>query len=93
MGFEIFRQDARTVAAVERKLAVISEAVVRLGDQGPELCPGLPWHNIHGLRNWLRRQYDRVDVDTIWQTIAQDLPPLQASVKASLSRLADAKSE
>ena len=37
MDFEAFRQDAKTVAAVERKLLVISEAAVRLGEQGPLL--------------------------------------------------------
>ena len=50
MDFETFRQDQRTVAAVERKLSLISEAAVRLGDQAPELCPGLPWHNIRRAR-------------------------------------------
>ena len=89
MDLDTFRQDARTVSAVERKLSVISEAAVRLGDNGPELCPGLPWHNIRGLGNWLRHQYDRVDVETLWHTIVQDLPPLKASVAAALRRGAE----
>ena len=46
---------------MERKLAVMSEAAVRLGDQALMLCPGLPLHNIRGLGNWLRHQYDRVE--------------------------------
>jgi len=39
MNFESFREDAKTVAAVERKLLSISEAAVRLGERAPELCP------------------------------------------------------
>ena len=65
MDFESYRADRKTIAAVERKLLLISEAAIRLGDRGPALCPGLPWDNIRGLGNWLRHQYDRVDVETV----------------------------
>jgi uncharacterized protein with HEPN domain len=46
-----FRADAKTIAAVERKLQVISEASIRLGDQAEVLCPGLPWRDIRGIGN------------------------------------------
>lgn len=42
MDFDAFRSDPKTIAAVERKLQVISEAAVRLGSKADELCPGLP---------------------------------------------------
>lgn len=80
-----FRADAKTLAAVERKLQVISEAAIRLGDQAEILCPGLPWRNIRGIGNWLRHQYDRVDVEAIWRTVVDDLPPLQSAVTRALS--------
>jgi uncharacterized protein with HEPN domain len=80
-----FRADAKTVAAVERKLQVISEAAIRLGDQVEILCPGLPWRNIRGIGNSLRHQYDRVDVEAIWRTVVDDLPPLQSAVTRALS--------
>ena len=43
MDFEAFREDPKTVAAVERKLLVISEAAVRLGETAEIVCPGPPW--------------------------------------------------
>jgi uncharacterized protein with HEPN domain len=64
MDLEAFREDPKTVAAVERKLLLISEAAVRLGDDAERLCPGLPWRNIRGIGNWLRHRYDSVDVET-----------------------------
>jgi uncharacterized protein with HEPN domain len=82
-----FRADLKTVAAVERKLQVISEAATRLGDQAEVLCPGLPWRNIRGIGNWLRHQYDRVDTDAIWRTVVDDLPPLQSAITSALSSL------
>jgi uncharacterized protein with HEPN domain len=84
MDFSSFRQDPKTIAAVERKLQVISEAAVRLGEHAERLCPGLPWHNIRGIGNWLRHQYDRVDVETVWNTVTGDLPTLKAEVHRAL---------
>jgi uncharacterized protein with HEPN domain len=47
----------------------------------------MPWRNVRGIGNWLRHQYDRVDVETIWQTVADELPALQAAMKRALSAL------
>jgi uncharacterized protein with HEPN domain len=84
MDVSAFRADAKTVAAVERKLQVISEAAIRLGDQAEVLCPGLPWRNIRGIGNWLRHQYDHVDVESIWLTVIENLPTLAIAVKQAL---------
>lgn len=87
MDFESFRSDPKTVAAVERKLLVVSEAAIRLGDQGPAVCPDQPWPKIRGTGNWLRHQYERINLDDIWRTVTDDLPPLKASVARALSQL------
>ena len=79
-----FHSDAKTIAAVERKLLVISEAAVRLGDQAEMLCPGLPWRDIRGIGNWLRHQYDRVDAQAVWRTVSNDLPRLESAVARAL---------
>ena len=89
LDFEDFRQDQKTVAAVERKLQVISEAAIRLGEGAEQLCPGIAWRNIRGLGNWLRHQYDRIDLETLWLTLTADLPPLLLSVEDAISRLPD----
>ena len=68
MDFEAFREDPKTISAVERKLLVISEAAIRLGSDAEELIPGPSWRDIRGLGNWLRHQYDRIDPETIWET-------------------------
>jgi uncharacterized protein with HEPN domain len=82
--FESFRRDPKTVAAVERKLLVISEAAIRLGSEAIVLCPDQPWHKIRGLGNWIRHQYERVDLEGIWETVHGDLPSLKASVQRAL---------
>jgi uncharacterized protein with HEPN domain len=37
--------------------------------------------------NWLRQAYDRLDQDTIWDTVHANLPRLKVGVEAALARL------
>ena len=87
MDFEAFRSDPKTVRAVERSLQIISEAAIRLGDKAQSLCPGVPWNEIRGIGNWLRHQYDKVDLQTVWHTASVDVPRLKASVETALGLL------
>jgi uncharacterized protein with HEPN domain len=87
MDLEAYSKDDRTQAAVERKMLIVSEAAIRLKNDAEMLCPGVPWREIRGIGNWLRHQYDRVEVETIWNTIQDDLPPLRAAVEKALALL------
>lgn len=84
MDFENFRQSPIVIDAVERNLQKISEAAIRLGEQAAALCPGIPWHNVRGMGNWLRHQYDVIDLEIIWLTLTDKLPPLKAAVTLAL---------
>jgi uncharacterized protein with HEPN domain len=84
MSFEQFREDPKTVAAVERKFLVIGEAAVRLGREGPLIVADVPWRQIRDPGNLLRHAYDKVDPEIIRQTITDDLPPSKAAVLKAL---------
>ena len=84
-----YSSDEKTQAAVERKLLIISEAAVRMRDRAEDLCPGLPWNEIRGIGNWLRHAYDRVEIETVWHTIQDDLPVLQRAVERALRKLSE----
>ena len=88
MDFEAFRANAMVVAAVERKLQIISEAAIRLADEADRLCPGVPWRDVRGIGNQLRHAYERIDQATIWNTVVEDLPVLKAAVNHALNRSA-----
>ena len=85
MNSEDFCEDPRTIAAVERKLLIVSEAAIRLGREAEILCPGPPWSDIRGIGNWLRHQYDAVELPVVWKTVRDDLPPLKAAVLRTLA--------
>lgn len=86
MDFESFRFDSKTKAAVERKMLIISEAAIRLKGSAEILCPAVAWRDIRGIGNWLRHRYDRVEVETIWNTIQQDLPSLKTAIEKALEQ-------
>ncbi|MGO4882034.1 MAG: DUF86 domain-containing protein [Bryobacteraceae bacterium] len=85
MDFEEFRGDPKTIAAVERKLQIVSEAAIRLGPDAESRFPGLRWRNIRGMGNWLRHQYDRLELPVIWKSVQADLPPLKTAVLRALN--------
>ena len=87
MDQESYSRDERTQAAVERKLLIISEAAIRLKGSAESLCPEIPWRDIRGIGNWFRHGYDKIDPETIWNTIQDDLPPLKAAVARALRGL------
>ncbi|MBZ5608541.1 MAG: DUF86 domain-containing protein [Acidobacteriia bacterium] len=53
--------------------------------------PAYPGREIRGLGNVLRHEYDRVEGSHLWYTIQDDLPPLKASVGATLRKLQQAE--
>jgi uncharacterized protein with HEPN domain len=72
-------------ATSQRPFQIISEAAIRLGSQAEIRCPGLSWRNIRGMGNWLRHQYERIELSVIWQTAQTDLPQLKAAVLHALN--------
>jgi uncharacterized protein with HEPN domain len=78
--------DHKTFDAIERCLQRISEASKKPGDEAEDLCPGIPWHKLRGLGNFLRHEYDRIEGDRLWFVVERDLAPLKATIEAVLRR-------
>jgi uncharacterized protein with HEPN domain len=87
------QSDRKTRQAVERCISVISEAAVKLGDMGSKYAPDIPWHDIRGIGNAIRHDYDDVNIDTIWEIIIDDLPPLHDACLTALAKLDEEASD
>jgi len=59
----------------------LTEAAIRLGEDGPRLIPNQPWPDIRSMGNWLRHAYDQIDAETIWNTVTYRLPSLKADLE------------
>ena len=85
MDCEAFRSNPMAVAAVGRKLQVISEAAIRLGSEAERRCPDQPWRDLRGMGNHLRHAYERIDLDIIWSAVTDDMPLLKAALLRALT--------
>lgn len=87
MNFNAFSNDKKTTKAVIRCLEVLGEAVNKIPDSIRVRYPNTPWQEMIGMRNRLIHEYFGVDLNIVWQTIEEDLEPLEASVSKVYSDL------
>lgn len=81
MSREDFCSDKKTIKAVVRSLEVIGEAINKIPYNVRARYPEIPWQEIIAMRNRLIHEYFGVDLDIVWQTIEEDLFPLDKIVK------------
>lgn len=81
MTYEQFATDERTVDAVIRNFLVIGEATRHVPDHVHASAAEIPWKLMEGMRHVLVHDYDAVRLDTVWQTVREDLPPLVAPLR------------
>lgn len=87
-GREVFFADTKTQDAVIRNLEIIGQAVRDLGAEPLHAqAPQIPWRQIAGLRNVLAHQYLGVDLDLVWNVVAEHLPRLRVAVDNALKTL------
>jgi len=87
MTRESFSTDKKTIKAVVRSLEVIGEAANKLPDHVRDRYPEISWQEIIGMRNRLIHEYFGVDLDIVWQTIEEDLEPLENAVKKIITEM------
>lgn len=93
MDLDAYRQDEKTRAAVERKLQILTEAVIRLETDAPDEFPGIDWKAYRGMGNFLRHSYHKVSDEIVWNTIQEDLPVLKSIAEKALNRSSSALSD
>jgi uncharacterized protein with HEPN domain len=67
--------------AVTKALETIGEAAVRVSEPTRAAHPEVPWREIIGMRHRLVHGYFEIDLDKVWDTVRNDLPPLIAKLE------------
>ena len=70
-------KDKKTLYAVIRCFEILGEAVKKVPKDIKKKYPQVPWEEIAGMRDKLIHEYFGVDVDTLWDTIHEDLSPFE----------------
>jgi uncharacterized protein with HEPN domain len=86
MDFAGYERDEKTKAAVERKIQILTEAVIRLEQAEGREAYEVDWSAYRGMGNFLRHSYHRVSDEIVWNTVKDDLPVLREIVKQRLGQ-------
>ncbi|MBI4388555.1 MAG: DUF86 domain-containing protein [Nitrospinae bacterium] len=76
--------DRMLLLALVKSIEIIGEAASRLSESRRDEYPHVPWKNIVNMRNRLIHAYFDIDLDTVWNTVTGDLPPLAAEIEKIL---------
>ncbi len=87
MTKEAFIKDKKTINAVVRSLEVIGEAANKIPQNVRDNYPETPWMETIVMRNRLIHEYFGVDLDIVWQTIEEDIVPLEKTIKKMIDDL------
>ena len=69
------------VLSLVKCLEIIGEAASRVSAAYQDRHPEIPWLDIIGMRHRLIHAYYDVNLDIVWRTVTDDLPPLVATLE------------
>jgi|BarGraIncu00222A_1022003.scaffolds.fasta_scaffold104047_1 uncharacterized protein with HEPN domain len=79
--------DRQLTLALVKEVEIIGEAAGRISDDVRVAVPAIPWVDVIGMRNRLVHVYFDIDLDRLWDTVQQDLPPLAEELERTLAGL------
>ncbi|MBI2172138.1 MAG: DUF86 domain-containing protein [Chloroflexi bacterium] len=89
MTFQQFCDDPRTVQAVLHNFLIIGEATRHIPATVQTRHPTVPWKEMRDMRNILAHEYDRIDLQIIWDTAQRDIPKLPSLLQEVLAQASE----
>lgn len=78
--------DQMLLFAIVRAIEVIGEAASKVTPETQAISPDIPWASIVGMRNRLVHGYFDIDLDVVWKTVTEEIPPLHRSLTQLLGQ-------
>ncbi len=69
------------VLSLVKSVEILGEAAAKVDPQTRLQFPSIPWQVIVAMRNRLIHGYFDINLDVVWATVTDDLPPLIAELK------------
>ena len=75
--------------AVFYNYIILGEASRSIPPEIQALAPEIPWRIIGNLRNVMAHEYFQVNLEIVWQTTPENLPPLKQALQQLLAKYGD----
>lgn len=85
--YESYTEDRMLQRALQRDLEIIGEAAAKVSRDLQHDFPQLPWDKMRGNRNQLIHAYRYIRLQTVWNTVTNDLPALLPAIEDILAQL------
>lgn len=79
--YKTFVNDVDLQDMVIRRLEIIGEAVRNLPEKFRKTHSDIDWTNPADMRSMLIHGYFQVDLEVVWDTISNDLPPFKKQIE------------
>ncbi len=76
IAWEEFQQNELLHFAVVKLIEIMGEASSKITQATRDAHPEIPWRDIIGMRNRLIHEYFRIDLETVWDVVENDIPRL-----------------
>ena len=75
-SWDDFYDDIQCQDAVVRRIEIIGKAARRVSQETRDKHPQIPWREMTSMRNLVIHEYDVVDINQVWDTAQNKIPPL-----------------
>jgi uncharacterized protein with HEPN domain len=76
--------DRKLALALVKDIEIIGEAAYQISEDTRRQLPAISWDDIVGMRNRLVHAYFDINLDILWRTLQDDLPPLIETLRNAL---------
>lgn len=87
MTYEDFRDDERTLEAIERNFTIVGEAVKHLPQEFREHHLTVDWRGMAGLRDVVIHQYFGIQYRVLWDIIRDEVPKFLEDITVILDAM------
>jgi uncharacterized protein with HEPN domain len=81
-----FYADRMLALSIVKSIEIIGEAASTVSKEFQKKHREIPWASIIAMRNRLIHVYFDIDLDRVWDTITDDLPPLITALEKIISQ-------